>query len=266
MLKNVFAGILLLALVSCGHGSSNSKEAPKLTRGFQEHNIMSTLWARHSGEFQALGYQAYHTAQIALDNALRKKVKKPAVVADLDETVLDNIEFQIRNIAKDQSYTPEAWTQWVNEARAGAIAGAVDFFKYAASKGVDIYYVSNRKINEVEATFKNLNDLGLPAKKENLLFRDKEKSKEGRRQSVQKTHGYVLFIGDNLIDFSNAFDDKSSQERKATVHNEKSHFGVDYIILPNPMYGSWEDVFYETNPRMGDAEKAAKRFEWLNKN
>ena len=269
MMRNVFARMLVFGMISgilsgfisC---SNTPKEVPRV-RGYQEHNIMATLWARHSAEFQAAGHQAYHAAQLSLANALQRNIKKPAVVADLDETVLDNVEYQVRNIVKDQSYSSESWMQWVSEAKAGAIAGAVDFFKYAASKGVEIYYISNRKMDEVDPTFKNMENLGLPVKKENLLFRDKEKSKEGRRQLVQKKHGYVLFLGDNLIDFSTVFENKNSQERKEAVDAEKGRFGVDYIILPNPMYGAWEDAFYESNPRMSDAEKAVKRFEWLNK-
>ena len=63
-----------------------------------------------------------------------------------------------------------------------------------------------------------------------------------------------FYIGDNLRDFSEAFAAaklRSSaaeahlteiERRCARVDSAESHWGVDWFILPNPLYGEWEKL------------------------
>src|SRR5262245_19274028 len=120
-------------------------------------NLNAVLWMQTAVEYQGGALQAYAAARTALDRALADRqwtaaVEQtgdfsslpPAVVLDLDETVLDNSAFQARQVANATSYNDEAWAAWCQERKAGAIPGAVEFLKYARSRGVIPFFVTNR--------------------------------------------------------------------------------------------------------------------------
>ena len=114
-------------------------------------------WHKNSAEYHALCLQAYNAAQNKLDNELSKTHDKQlAIVADIDETILNNTPYNEMLINENAVFTQENWANWVNKKTATAIPGALDFFKYADSKGVEIIYLSNRKIENYEATKLNL--------------------------------------------------------------------------------------------------------------
>src|SRR5690606_4751699 len=75
---------------------------------------------------------------------------------------------------------------------------------------------------------------------------ENEKGKEERRAKVRKNHDLVMLFGDNILDFD---DPKESTLKSRTefVKKHKKDFGEKYIILPNPMYGSWEATLYNGN-------------------
>ena len=50
----------------------------------------------------------------------------PAIILDIDETVLDNSEHQVRSIRNGTSY-PIGWKEWVSEEAAGALPGVKDY-------------------------------------------------------------------------------------------------------------------------------------------
>jgi len=177
--------------------------------------------------------------------------------------LIDNSYYQVSNMVAGKGYSSSSWAAWVEEAQALAIPGAVEFLKYANKKGVEIFYLSNRKVSGIEASFKNLKQLGFPVKKENLLFREKENSKQPRREMVAKKYNVVLLVGDNLADFSNVFERPSANERAEAVNKLQNNFGQNFVILPNPMYGDWENVLYEKGPSTPDAEKSQARLNMI---
>ena len=65
--------------------------------------------------------------------------------------------------------------------------------QYANEKGVAIYYISNRKQNQLDATLQNLQKLNIPqANKEHVLLQGKdEKGKEERRKKLRQN--MILF-------------------------------------------------------------------------
>ncbi|WP_028401456.1 5'-nucleotidase, lipoprotein e(P4) family [Ectobacillus panaciterrae] len=251
------AAVLSLSLSSFSAGAM----APP--GNLQEQNTMSVLWYQTSGEARALYYQGYNIGKMKLEAALRKKpkqmMKKPAVVLDLDETVLDNSPVQAWAVKTGQGY-PAKWEEWIQRAEAAALPGAIDFLKYADQKGVDIYYISNRKAAQGEATLKNLKRIGAPqANMDHVLLQQPgEKGKEARRQKVAQTHEIVLLFGDNLADFS-GFDNKTVTERNQITDQKKAEFGDKLIIFPNPMYGDWESAIYQYDFKKSDEEKSKLR-------
>src|SRR5206468_782645 len=74
----------------------------------------------------------------------------------------DNAGYQAWMTLKGTSFDPKTWNAYVNTVTSQPIPGAVEFANYAASKGVKVFYVSNRTAEEEPATRKNLEKLGFP--------------------------------------------------------------------------------------------------------
>jgi 5'-nucleotidase (lipoprotein e(P4) family) len=183
-----------------------------------------------------------------------------AVVVDVDETILDNSRFQARLIVNNSAFNSKEWVAWCNSAKATAIPGALEFLRYAAGRGVRVFYVTNRENPEKPGTVANLKQLGFPGvSDETVVLRAGVSSKEPRRQKISERYRIVLLCGDNLNDFTNLFEGKTTEERNAAVDAARRKFGTQFIVLPNPMYGDWENAVYGYNSRLPEPEKAARR-------
>ncbi len=219
--------------------------------------VWALLYQQRAAEYKALCFQAYNLAKLRLDEALKRKGKKPlAIVTDVDETVLDNSPYDAAMALRNIDFDLPAWKSWTAKGVADTVPGAPSFFKYAASKGVTVFYITNREEDEREGTTKNLKLYKLPnADKEHIFLRQTTSSKEARRQEVLKKYNVVLYCGDNLPDFDSAYDNKPAQDiRNATTENLKKHFGNKYIVIPNIAYGDFESAFFG-NKRLNNAQK-----------
>jgi 5'-nucleotidase (lipoprotein e(P4) family) len=230
----------------------------------KENEIGATLWQQSSGEQRALCYQAFALARMLLDRDLRgsRTRMRRAIIVDLDETILDTSRYEGMNIKLRHNY-PEGWEEWMNRAEATAIPGAVEFLNYANSRGVRVFYVTNRKPVGKEGTAQNLKKLGFPAvNDETLLMRDDPaiESKESRRKAISAKYHLVLLMGDDLNDFAGVFEkSKTVASRIEAVEQNKSQFGTHFIVLPNPMYGNWANAIYEYNFNLTEKQKSALR-------
>lgn len=261
--------ILSLALALSAALSINAQTAvqPAVDLDYQ---TAAVLYMQKAAEYRALAYQAFNIAHLRLDADLDKKnVKKlpkaerkmsRAVVVDIDETVLDNSPAQALGIKTNTPYNPKDWYAWTNLRKAKAVPGALEFVNYAVSKGVKVFYVSNRDEKaEKEATLDNLKSLGFQdVSVDNLLLRTAESGKDARRAVVTAKYRIVMFVGDNLDDFTSAFERKSVADRFTEVDKVREHWGKKFIVLPNAMYGTWENAIYEYQ-RLTEAQKAEKR-------
>ncbi|MBG9611664.1 5'-nucleotidase, lipoprotein e(P4) family [Bacillus cereus] len=253
ILKSSIALILFsFSLMGCQSLQTRLKQTTSLT----EQQVMADVWFQTAGEAKALYHQGYNIGKMKLDEALAKGTeKKPSIVLDLDETVVDNSPYQAMTVKKKKGF-PYKWEEWIQQANAEALPGAVSFLQYANERGVSIYYISNRKQDQLGATLQNLQKLNIPqADKEHVLLQEKEeKGKEERRKQVAIEHDIVLFLGDNLSDFT-GFDEKSVQDRKQAVQEMHEAFGEKFIVFPNPMYGDWESALYQYDFKKSDTEK-----------
>ncbi len=234
----LYFSLFLMLTISC--------QKPQLSNT-NEHLVMATLYQQTAAEYRALCYQAYNLGKWRLSTMLDtlKSDKKPAIVVDIDETVLDNSPYEAFLIKTNKHY-PAGWQDWLAAAEAKPVPGALEFLKWADQKGVDIFYVSNRKEDSKSFTMQNLANLGFPQVEEGHLFlRTTTSSKEERRQAILKTHVILLLFGDNLNDFAQIFEHKSISERFKAVDQVKEEFGRRFIVLPNAMYGEWEGAVYD---------------------
>ena len=236
--------LLIITTSSCGTKNSSSGEA-------NLPGVQSLQWSRYSAEAEALYIQGYNVAsRVMLDSASRRSAKPWAVVLDIDETVLDNLTYNAELLRKGEKYSEGSWIEWCDRREAGAIPGALEFTSLALDLGIEVYYVSNRSEKLFQATVDNMRELGFPsADSVHILLKTDTSSKDQRREKISEHHDILLLIGDNLGDFDGIFDDRSNEYGKPEVRKNREQFGKRYIILPNPVYGTWtRGVFSEGLP------------------
>lgn len=218
--------------------------------------VMAILFQQKAAEYRALCYQAYALARWQFEQDLKISSDRPrAVVLDIDETVLDNSPYAARQILDGASY-PSGWDAWVEEARAIAVPGALDFLQWVDSNRIAIFYVSNRADKLKDATLKNLRDLKFPqAWADHVLLKTPGSRKEDRREIVREKYRIVALVGDNLNDFSDVFENKNVADRFTVTDSLRSEFGSRFIVLPNPGYGDWEGALLEYRYSLPAGEK-----------
>ena len=244
----------------------------------QNDNLNATLWSQNSTEFKATALAAFSLAKIRLDEALADsnwtaapqeqtgnyQDLPPAVVLDVDETLLDNSPYQAWMVLNDQYFGSKTWGEFVNTKTSRAIPGAVDFAKYADQKGVKVFYVTNRNTELEPATRENMEALGFPmgGNVDTFLMKKEQDdwgSKKGsRRAVVTKDYRVLLLIGDNLGDFVDGYK-QGRPDRQQFIESDAGNWGTKWIMVANPTYGSWEAASYEFNYKLTPEEKRAMK-------
>ena len=141
----------------------------------------------------------------------------------------------------------QRWNDWVAQREAIAMPGAVAFLKQADADGGTVFYITNRKEPEKRETCNNLTQVGLPLKDcatqvlTRNLMEANSKDQGARRKIVAAKYRVVLVLGDNLGDFTDGVY-TTTEVRAQLVEDHAGWWGERWIILPNPMYGSWEDA------------------------
>lgn len=253
--------IALVFVASCAsHAPASTTPArPEGSTAQPHENLNAVLWVQTALEYEASALQAYRLAERQLDAALadpswtaaieqKGDVARlpPAVILDIDETILDNSYYQARMIRDNTPYSTDTWDPWVLEMRATAIPGAREFTEYAAGKGVTVFYVTNRTANLEEATRKNLaaEHFPLSTDVDTVLTRGERpewsaSAKGPRRAYIAGAYRIVMLVGDDLGDF--LVDAAGTpEERRTKTAPYSDWWGRRWIMLSNPTYGSWE--------------------------
>ena len=242
---------------------TNTPFADEIDNSYQKQSLLAVLFKRTSAEYKANTFQIYTSAKNNIDKALADKswtaLKNqlkdyqnlpPAIILDIDETVLDNSEHQVRSIKNGTNY-PIGWKEWVSEESAGALPGVKEFLSYANTKGIKIFYVTNRTHDLEEYTRNNIKSLGLPFDNDmDVLLMKNEKGwgsdKTSRRDLIKKDFRVIQIFGDQLDDFIPLTESaKSMNERKILIDKYADMWGEKWYMLINPMYGEWEEALYE---------------------
>jgi 5'-nucleotidase (lipoprotein e(P4) family) len=250
-------------------------------------SLHAVLYQQTATEYSANTMQAYQVAAMRLQQAMRDQkwtaateqvndplvAKKPlAVIVDVDETVLDNSPYQARLLATNADHSEAAFTTWCNEAAARAIPGAVAFSQFvhaqkAHGRPVAIWYVSNRDVSLAEITRQNLNALGFADTDDlsHFMFKDKAggfDTKGSRRAEIAKKFRIALLVGDNLGDFIEGYKTDNAARRMLIAPYQK-FWGERWIILPNAMYGSWEETLSGFDRSKTTADKRQTKLKLL---
>lgn len=246
-------------------------------------NLNATAWVQSSVEARMAHRQTWRSAERLLEAALadaswdalapNDRVAPvaglpPAVIVDVDETVLDNSPYQVRLIREDGSFDDATWNAWVDQARATAVAGAPEFARAAAQRGVTMIYLTNREHAKSAVTRRNLEAVGFPPVGESQFLGlgvetpgcvPKGSDKGCRRQFVAQRYRVLMQFGDQLGDFVSVTDNGLAP-RAAQLQGFDAWVGQRWFMLANPSYGSWEPALYGNDRSLSpEAQRAAKR-------
>ena len=265
MKTSILLPFAVFFLLSCEAPQPTSQNPKPVVAGNPQTNFSnphpatySVMWHQNSGEYKALCRQAFYLAKKRLLEIHEQKggfdFNSPAVIVDVDETILDNSPYFAKLALENKVFTSESWKEWTSMHTAEFVPGALDFLHYAKNLDFPVYFVSNRNVDEVESTIRNLNNLGYAVNDPSLfLFSDGNRDKTQRRSKVSEEHEIVLLIGDNLLDFSEAFGEHIDTRHGDEAEKQRELmklFGEKFIILPNSMYGEW--LYDESGNLAGD--------------
>jgi acid phosphatase len=233
-------------------GAQDGKDTP-------HENLNAVIWMQASAEYRASVLGAYRAAETSLLRALqdpnwtaaleqtgRYQELPPAVILDVDETVLDNSTFMARLVAGGKVFSDAEWSEWVREQRAGLLPGALEFLTVAHANGVALFYVTNRVCdgedpNDPTRSVLTRHSLPLTG---GLLCKESDSAsgdKSARRRRVAQTHRILLLIGDDFNDFVTARSEQASvEQRNSLVDAHTRYWGVRWFMIPNPTYGTWD--------------------------
>jgi acid phosphatase len=255
-------GAILLLLLSSGCASTAN------------NNFNSLLWMQSASEYKANTIQAYNTALKNIDAALDDRTwtaakeqvgdcssLPPAIVMDIDETVLDNSRYMGKVVLESGEWSSATWNEWVALKDAPAVPGAVEFINAMRGKNVKVIFISNRECKkggtpgaeycQEAGTIENLAKVGVGGvRPEDLLLLGEEagwtSEKKSRREYISKKYRIVMLFGDDLGDFlAGVKSGITPQERDRLVGDNTNNWGRKWFMLPNPTYGSWISILHD---------------------
>jgi len=279
-MRNLILLVPFTALMACSGARPVAAPPPPAAiasndpaRSLSQMGADAVLWQNTSAEAYWIYKQAYEVAATRMmwniverSKAYREdEQKRPmAVIVDIDETVLDNSPYQITAVKNGRTFDQNEWKAWTDMASAKASPGALEFLRMAKDATCEVFYITNRDIRERATTLKNLSDLGFPdADEAHLLLMDGSSDKTERRARVRATHDVVLLVGDQLRDFDERFKDRSVNDGKAVVDAMADSLSKYFILLPNPMYGTYRDAI---QGKGSEVEKLQRTEEWFQRN
>lgn len=237
-IRTVAALLLVLTLAGCASAPARPPvaAAPPLPAG--------TMWVDRSAEYQAIAIQTYRQATAHVEAAAGgRRAGSWVVVLDADETVLNNVVYQIERERVGLSYTTDSWNVWVKRREATPVPGAPAFLSRVKSLGGVVAIVTNRLESECEDTRAVFRTHQLPF--DTMLCKPdgtpSDKNPRFKAVAAGQFPGgtgpleVIAVLGDNILDFPSL-----SQASRQQGESAFAEFGVKYFVLPNPMYGSWQ--------------------------
>lgn len=229
------------------------------------------LWVKHAAEYEALTRQVYQAAGMALPELLADQSwsalpgqedaegLRPAIIFDVDETVVSNVDFQL---TFERPFEERKLLAWSSAGPSAPLAGFAEFAAAARAAGVELFFVTNRRCEVLDGsddpcpqettTIDDVIEAGIDTDAEHVMLaferNDWTKEKVTRREHVAATHRVIMLFGDDLGDFIPCVRAKPSApcteaatqaSRRLAVARFSDRWGNGWYVLPNPMHGSW---------------------------
>lgn len=248
--------------------SCTAKKQASVTNDFRKESYVNGIMYQLSAEVKGLQLQAFELAKIRLDERLKEnaagKYSKPlAIISDIDDTLADDAMYMADIVLRDAAWDNGPWDYYydaIGSTACKAIPGAVEFTQYASEKGVEVFYITNRDYDKDDLTVKQLQRLGFPnADLEHVQVMNTEGSsnKTDRRANVLKNYEVVMYLGDNIGDFTADFARELGpieRTEMALKDEYKKLWGDRWIVLPNATYGDYVGATW-FNDKTADSAK-----------
>ena len=282
MQKLVFLTLLLSCVLYIDPGEAQQADPVILDVNANTHSsaaddrLNGMLWMQTSLEYSVLCQQTYLAAREPLRRALCNRNhsaaieqtapywhKPPAIILDVDETVLDNSPVQANWVASGKDYNPTDWNAWCNQASAKPLAGAVEFITFARCLGIHVFFVTNRNGELDQATAKNLTTvLGYSVTPDMVMCKNEQpewtSDKSTRRAAIAANYRILMLFGDQFNDFT-FIEDAPPAKRVELGRQFTNRIGSQWILLPNPVYGDWEQSAYGHDFSLPKAERERRK-------
>ena len=260
--------LFLLLLTACASAPAPAPVPAPISHDPQQD--LGLLWVKHAAEYRAITRQVYSVAAAALPGYIEDRSWSalpgqtdaenlpPAVILDVDETVVSNVDFQI---AYERPFTNQKLYDFYREHAAIPVAGVVEFVAVARKAGVEVFFVTNRPCELIDddpdpcpqkhGVIEELASIGINTDESHVLLADEndwDRAKIRRRQHIARTHRVLMLIGDDLGDFVPCVRTKlygpctepaTKASRIQLVEEHARYWGNGWYILPGPMHGSW---------------------------
>jgi acid phosphatase len=233
-------------------------------------NLNAVAWSQTAIEHDLIYLQTYRDAQARLLAAMKDRHwdalakddrvapaggLQPAVVLDIDETVLDNSPYQARLVRSGGEYNEADWAEWCRQESARALPGVVEFTQFAAKHGIAVLYVSNRARDLDQVTLANLRKVGLPVSGPQAFLGlgtfvegcEQVGTEKGcRRQLISRKYRVLMQFGDQIGDFVTVLANNAAGRQRAMAPY-MNWIGSRWFVLPNATYGSWEPALFNND-------------------
>ncbi len=198
-----FLFLSVVFLVSVFYGCA-SQPAYLVNLSFVKDAVISY---HESGNFNRDAEQSVNEAIAQFDKITPSEMS--VVVFDVDETALSNYEY---NKDWDFGYVAKYFDMWIDSAKAPPVAEVLNLYNYLVDKNFRIVFLTARKENQFDATYRNLVSAGF-TKFDTLIVKDKKYS--GLSSEIFKTDkriqlkekGYIIegTVGDQWSDLNGAY-------------------------------------------------------------
>ncbi len=258
-LSAALVGVLLVAAVGCDRSPVGSAQDETDS---EARNVMAmaVAWKETAAEYDALYLQGFNVAQMHVERALAERAaagaesgRPLAVISDLDDTVLDTRDYWREQMASGDTFFSDArWDVWVRKNRVRATPGALQFLNFCRDSGVEVFYITQRDQGPETMAFAlaNIKTAGLPfADEDHLTVLVGSSNKEPRQQELAEMRDVVVYLGDNLNDFSRGYYLSHWEARRERLVEDRAELGRRFILFPNPTDGHWVRAIYgESEP------------------
>ncbi|HZD54203.1 MAG TPA: HAD family acid phosphatase [Woeseiaceae bacterium] len=269
-MKRTLAVRLLPGLIASTLAACAGQPGP----GTDSGTDLGLRWVRDAAEWQALSLQVYAAASEDLPRFLNDRSWSalpgqrdaaelpPAIIFDVDDTLVSNVDFQI---ALEPPFRNSKFDDWNATYEARPVPGAAKFVQLAIDAGVEVFFVTNRPCEarpgverfcpQQETTIHDLIETGIPANADRVMMAaeqaDWTSEKRVRRDLIARDYRVIMLFGDDLADFipcarksvvPPCTEPATKALREATTDAHANYWGDGWYILPNPMYGSWTSV------------------------
>lgn len=265
---------LFVVLFILGACAGTPPPAPESTATHDPRHDLGVFWVKHAAEYHALTRQVYRNAQSALPRYVADKSWSampeqsgadelpPAVILDVDETVVSNVDFQL---SFEPPFANHKLDEWNIKNDARPIAGVREFVEAARAAGVTVFFVTNRPCERVPGnddtcpqettTVDDIREVGIAVDPEYVMLSGEQpgwdREKLVRRNAIAESYRVIMLIGDDYGDFvpcarkkvvapCSAPATRASRAKALQTYDE--YWGAGWFILPNPMHGSWTSV------------------------